>query len=46
MKSFKQIHMTFDLFVCLFNLFVWVYCPTREFFTHMETLPLPVKGRK
>ena len=28
------------LFVCLF----WVYRPTREFFTHMDTSPLPVKG--
>ena len=28
------------LFVCLF----WVYLPTREFFTHMKTLPLPVNG--
>ena len=30
------------LFVCLFG----VYSPTREFFTHMETSPLPVKGCK
>ena len=30
------------LFVCLF----WVYRPTREFFTHMETSPWPVKGCK
>ena len=32
------------------SLFVYllfgVYRPTREFFTHMETSPLPVKGRK
>ena len=27
--------------VCLF---VWVYRHTREFFTHMKTSPLPVKG--
>ena len=26
--------------------FFWVYGPTREFFTHMETPPLPVKGCK
>ena len=30
------------MFVCLFG----VYRPTREFFTHMETSPLPVKGCK
>ena len=29
-------------FVCLF----WVYHPTREFFTHMQTSPLPLKGCK
>ena len=29
-------------FVCLFG----VFHPTREFFTHMETSPLPVKGCK
>ena len=29
-------------FVCLLG----VYLPTREFFTHMETSPLPVKGCK
>ena len=28
------------LFVCLF---VWGFRPTQEFFTHMETSPLPVK---
>ena len=27
---------------CLF----WHFCPTREFVTHMETSPLPVKGFK
>ena len=32
----------FCLFVCLFGL----YRPIREFFTHMETPPLPVKGYK
>ena len=26
--------------------FVWGYCPTREFFTHMGTSPLLVKGCK
>ena len=30
------------LFVCLFR----VYCPTREFFTHIEKSPFPVKGFK
>ena len=30
------------LFVCLFR----VFHPTREFFTHLETSPLPVKGCK
>ena len=35
-------HNYIVLFVCLFG----VYRPTREFFTHMETLPLPVKGCK
>ena len=29
-------------FVCLF----WVYRPNREFFIHMETSPLPMKGCK
>ena len=29
-------------FICLFG----VYRPTREFFTHVETSPLPVKGCK
>ena len=24
----------------------WVNCPTQEFFTHMETSPLPVRGCK
>ena len=26
--------------------FVWVFRPTREFFSHLETSPLPVKGCK
>ena len=30
------------LFICLFV----YYRPTREFFTHMETSPLPVNGCK
>ena len=29
------------------NMFVWgVLCPTQEFFTYVETLPLSVKGFK
>ena len=32
----------FLVFVCLFG----IYLPTREFFTHMETSPLLVKGCK
>ena len=35
-----------NLFVCLFVCLFGVYRPTREFFTHMETSPLPVKGCK
>ena len=27
-------------------MFVWDFRPTREFFTHMETSPIPVKGFK
>ena len=27
-------------------MFVWSFSPTREFFTHLETSPLPVKGCK
>ena len=30
------------LFACLFGNF----CPTRDFFTHLETSPLTVKGYK
>ena len=33
---------TFIRFICLFG----VFRPTREFFTHLETSPLPVKGCK
>ena len=32
------------LFVCLFGF--GVHCPAREFFTYMDTSPLPVKGCK
>ena len=33
--------------ITLFNLSVCLFvCPTREFFTHLETSPLPVKGCK
>ena len=35
----------FPQFVCLFCLF-WIFRPIREFFTHMETSPLPEKGCK
>ena len=31
------------VWICLF---FEVFCPTREFFTHLETSPLPVKGWK
>ena len=31
---------------CFFFLFVWRLSPTWEFFTHMETSPLPMKGWK
>ena len=33
-------------FVVLVRLFACVFHPTREFFTRMETSPLPVKGCK
>ena len=36
----------FLIFVVVFFLFVWIYPHTREYFTHMETSPLPVKGYK
>ena len=39
--SFTEIYET----TCLFCL-SWIFRPTREFFTHMETSPLPVKGCK
>ena len=32
---------TLNMSVCMFGV-----CPTREFFTHIETSPLPVKGCK
>ena len=44
----EQMSITFELFkvfVCSFRL-IWAYRPTRKFFTHMETSPLPVKGCK
>ena len=31
---------------CIFVSLIVVLRPTREFFTHMETSPLPVKGCK
>ena len=34
------------LFVCLFVCLFGVDGPTREFFTHLETPPLSVKGYK
>ena len=34
------------IIVGFFGVFYGVYRPTREFFTHMETSPLPVKGCK
>ena len=33
-------------FICLFVCMFGVYCPTREFFAHMETSTLPVRGCK
>ena len=39
---FLNINFSNNLLVCLFE----VFRPTREFFTHMETSPLPVKGCK
>ena len=41
----EQMYIRFEVFVCSFRLF-WAYRPTRKFFTHMETSPLPVKGCK
>ena len=34
------VYLLVDWFVCLFK----VFRPTREFFTHFETSPLPMKG--
>ena len=34
------------LFVCLFVCFFWGFRTTRDFLTHMETSPLPLKGCK
>ena len=43
MNYLLEIHVfTTTVFVCLFG----VYRPTREFFTHLETSLLPVKGCK
>ena len=45
LKRWEYLHWTLGvmfLFVCLFG----VYRPIPEFFTHMETSPLPVKGCK
>ena len=33
-------------FLCVFVCLLWVFRPTREFFSHIETLPLPAKGFK
>ena len=41
-KIKSDIHMNEFLFVCLLG----VYRPTQEFFTHIKTPPLPVKGCK
>ena len=37
---FSKINPYYVLQICLYG----VYRPTREFFTHIETSPLPVKG--
>ena len=42
-KIVQHIKSALLVFVCLFN---WGFRPTRKFFTHMETSPLPVKGFK
>ena len=43
----QLLHGCITVFVCLF---VWSFCPTRYFFTHLETSPLtsplPVRGCK
>ena len=41
-NSFIECKLEIMFFVCLFK----VYRPTREFFTHMKTSPLPVKISK
>ena len=39
---FKRLKLNnFRAIVCLFVW--WIFCPTWEFFNHLETLPLPVK---
>ena len=40
-----EMHMFVCLFVCLF-VCTGVFNPLGNFFTHLETLPLPVKGYK
>ena len=42
----KKSFLTCKIFVCLFVCMCGVYRPTGEFFTNMETSPLPVKGCK
>ena len=43
----KYMQYSFVLSLSFVCLFVWVfYRPTRQFFTHMETSPLPVKDCK
>ena len=44
-EHFHSKHISIDLLFLLFCLF-GVNRPTRKFFTHMETSPLPVKGCK
>ena len=41
----SQTCLTYHVFNMFFSLF-GSYRPTREFFTHLETSPLPVKGCK
>ena len=46
--QYIQIRNTGHAYVQISGLvfFFWVYRPAREFFTHMETSPLSVKGCK
>ena len=42
----KVVHQR-QMDICCFQLiFFGIFCPTPEFFTLMETSPLPVKGSK